>query len=204
MRKHYLLGITVLGLLLLSLISVNAITTSEREISFGTVDESEIDEYQDILDSNYKDREIGRINKEVIDGSIKVKDPTKNKDAYTLAANSGYIELNTSRGQTTRHFYNTSTDEYTFSSDYLVIEPGVIEGTNWVTIDEFPNRVVVRMTDGTVHKLASQAEIDGFFASSDNSTIWAVGLETFTGMMGFYLNIQDTVKGHGQYLYWPR
>ncbi|MHA1168588.1 MAG: hypothetical protein ACTSP4_14765 [Candidatus Hodarchaeales archaeon] len=40
--------------------------------------------------------------------------------------------------------------------------------------------------------------------SIDNNTIWAIGIESSEGVMGFYTNFADTVNAHGQQVNWSR
>ncbi len=80
----------------------------------------------------------------------------------------------------------------------------MIEGTNWVTVDEYPHRFVVRLQNGTIRFFKTASAISAYLNLIDRTTLWFVGFESFSGMMGFYLNLQDQVQAHGQYLYWPR
>jgi hypothetical protein len=74
----------------------------------------------------------------------------------------------------------------------------------WVTAEEYPYRFILRLRNGEIFFFETALEISEFLNTIDRTSIWAVGFESFAGVMGFYLNFQDTVNGHGQYLYWPR
>ncbi|MFX0066388.1 MAG: hypothetical protein ACFFC7_29870 [Candidatus Hermodarchaeota archaeon] len=139
----------------------------------------------------------------------KIKDPTGKTSGYLLEDYSEDVfELMGSRGQTYRHFYNKDTGEYTYQSDILVQKNvnwvDAEEYPGWVTAEEYPSRFILRMRNGELHFFETASEITDFLTTLDHTSLWAVGFETFDGVMGFYLNFQDTVNGHGQYLYWPR
>jgi hypothetical protein len=135
----------------------------------------------------------------------KIKDPTGKTEGYLLADYSeNTFELIGSRGQTFRHFYNKTSKAYTYQSDTLVQKEGVLEETVWVTAEEYPHRFLLWLQNGEVYFFDTASEITNFLNTIDRATIWAVGFESFSGVMGFYLNFQDTVNGHAQYLYWPR
>ncbi|MHA2297395.1 MAG: hypothetical protein ACXADA_15305, partial [Candidatus Hodarchaeales archaeon] len=133
-----------------------------------------------------------------------IRDPTGQTDGYTISKDeTGIIELKGSRGQTYQHFYNTETRKYQYQSNVLVQKAGVVDGSSWVTFEEYPIRFVVRTTDGKNHFLELD-EIDNLFTTIDNSTIWSVGIESFNGLSGFYVNSDDETWGHGQAIYYPR
>lgn len=133
-----------------------------------------------------------------------IDDPTNQTDGYYIPVGSGYQELNASRGQTNRHFYNETSGGYTFNSDLLVNKTGVIDETDWVTPEEYPYNFVFRLTNGSTYFFTTPEETMDFYSSIDNSTIWGVGYESFEGLMAFYLNFEDTDWGHGQYIWYPR
>lgn len=115
-----------------------------------------------------------------------------------------FIEDYSMRGQTYRHWYKESSGEYKYSSDYLVHKPDIIDGTDWVTKSEYPSRFIIRLTDSSIRTFETPEDTNNYISLIDNSTIWAVGYESFAGVMGFYLNFADLDWGHGQYVYWPR
>lgn len=115
-----------------------------------------------------------------------------------------FVEDYSKRGQTYRHWYNESSGEYRYSSDYLVYKTGVATGSDWVTLEEYPNRFIIRLTDGSIRTFETPEDISNYISLINNNTIWAVGYESFSGVFGFYLNFADTDWGHAQYLYWPR
>ncbi|MFX0208983.1 MAG: hypothetical protein ACFFDT_23565 [Candidatus Hodarchaeota archaeon] len=132
-------------------------------------------------------------------------DPTGKTEGYFLEDFSeDFFELMGSRGQTSRHFYNKITKGYTFQSDILVQREGVVDGTPWVTVEEYPHKFYVRLQNGEIQFFETALEISTFLKTIDRTTIWSVGFESFTGLMGFYLDFTDTLHGHGQYIYWPR
>ncbi|MHA2224442.1 MAG: CARDB domain-containing protein [Candidatus Hodarchaeales archaeon] len=115
------------------------------------------------------------------------------------------IEVMESRGQTYRHFrYSNSVSKYLYQSDILVQKTGIVEGSNWVTLDEYPIEFIIRLINGTVFSFNSSKGVELFVSELNHSQLWGVGLETYAGVMGFYLDIADQSNGHGQYLYWPR
>ncbi len=113
-------------------------------------------------------------------------------------------ELFNERSQTGRHFYNSTSDTYTFRTDNLVFKQGEVADTDWVTFNEFPIRFIVRLKNGSNYKFQYSNDLDIFFSQIDNDTLWGLAIETFNGMMGFYMDLTDTTWGHGQYLYYPR
>ncbi|MFX0150959.1 MAG: hypothetical protein ACFFAJ_09275, partial [Candidatus Hodarchaeota archaeon] len=165
----------------------------------------------DNLDSNYSSICNFELSKKIDNNQPprKIKDPTGKTSGYILEDYSEDVfELMGSRGQTYRHFYNKATGEYTYQSDILVQKNvnwvGAEEYPGWVTTEEYPSRYILRMRNGELYFFETASEITTFLTTLDRTSIWAVGFETFDGVMGFYLNFQDTVNGHGQYLYWPR
>lgn len=133
-----------------------------------------------------------------------IVDPSNQTDGYYVEVGSGYQELNASRAQTSQHWYNETANNYQYSSGQLVNKTGVIDNTDWVIQEEYPNRFIIRFTNGSIKKYETVDDINNAFDSIDNSTLWAVGYESFSGVMGFYLNFADIDWGHAQYLYWPR
>ncbi|MFX1286797.1 MAG: CARDB domain-containing protein [Promethearchaeota archaeon] len=134
-----------------------------------------------------------------------IRDPTGKTEGYFREDFSeDFFELMGSRGQTSRHFYNKITGIYRYQSDNLVQKEGVYEETVWVTAEEYPHRFILRLRNGEIFFFETALEISEYLNTIDRTSIWAVGFESFAGVLGFYLNFQDTVNGHGQYLYWPR
>ncbi|MHA2032034.1 MAG: hypothetical protein ACW99Q_21905, partial [Candidatus Kariarchaeaceae archaeon] len=133
-----------------------------------------------------------------------IPDPTNQTDGYYILNDAGFVELNSSRGQSYQHYYNTTSGSYTYNSGTLVNKTGIVDGTDWVTAEEYPLRFIVRLTDGSILSSDNLTQITNFFSTLDNSTIWGVGIEGFSGVMAFYLNFQDLDWGHGQYIYYPR
>ena len=138
------------------------------------------------------------------DSHIFIIDPTNQTDGYWIDKNDNYLELNASRGQLSRQFYNVSSGEYTYNSALMVNKTGVIDGTDWVLYNEYPYNFVFRLTNGSTYFFSTPEETTSFYNSIDNSTIWCVGYESFDGLMAFYLNFADTDWGHAQYIYYPR
>ncbi|MFX1286104.1 MAG: hypothetical protein ACFFB5_20840 [Promethearchaeota archaeon] len=134
-----------------------------------------------------------------------IRDPTGKTEGYFLEDFSeDFFELMASRGRTYRHFYNKATGNYTYQSDNLVQKEGVFEETDWVTAEEYPHRFLLRLRNGEIYFFETASEITTCLHQINKTKIWAVGFESFSGVMGFYLNFQDLVNGHAQYLYWPR
>jgi hypothetical protein len=133
-----------------------------------------------------------------------VEDPTNQTQGYYLEKGSGLQELNRSRGQTSRHFYNTSSNEYTFQSDYLANKTNIVSNTDWVTSEEYPTRFIIRLTNGSIFFSSNLSQVNSLFEKIDNTTIWAVGVESFKGILGFYMDFSDNDWGHSQYVFWPR
>lgn len=115
-----------------------------------------------------------------------------------------FSEVIARRTQTSQHYYNPALNTYKFKSNTLVYKENVIEGTNWVTFEEYPLNYILRLRNGSIRTFSTTQEITNYFAVIDNSTLWGLGIESYSGIFGFYLNLQDTFNGHGQYLYYPR
>ncbi|MFX0173136.1 MAG: hypothetical protein ACFE9L_14660 [Candidatus Hodarchaeota archaeon] len=94
--------------------------------------------------------------------------------------------------------------EYTYQSDLLVQKEDIVEGSNWITNDEYPIGFMIRLRNDTLQFFDSPESAEQFLDSIDCSELWGVSVETFTGVFGFYLNFQDLTSGHAQYVYWPR
>jgi len=133
-----------------------------------------------------------------------IEDPTNQTDGYYLAIDVESTELNASRGQTYRHFYNSVNGSYTFSSDSLYNQTDTLSDTDWVLEEEFIFRYIIRLTNGSIYFRETPVEMNTLISSITNSTIWAVGYESLSGVMAFYLNFADTDWGHGQYLWYSR
>ena len=134
-----------------------------------------------------------------------VEDPTNQTEGYYIPIGVEYSELNSSRGQTFQHFYNNSDQTYTYNSNEFVNKTGVIDGTDWVSFEEYPNKFIIRLTNGSIYKRDTPNEMNLLIELiGDNSTIWAVGYESYAGVMAFYLNFADLDWGHAQYLWYPR
>ncbi|MFX0051675.1 MAG: hypothetical protein ACFFAJ_02565 [Candidatus Hodarchaeota archaeon] len=126
-------------------------------------------------------------------------DPTGKTEGYILEEFSDdFFELMGSRDQSSRHFYNKRTGAYTYQSDHLVQKEGVFEETAWVTAQEYPYRFILRLRNGTMQFFEEASDISTYLNTIERDSIWAVGFESFAGVMGFYLNLQDSVHGHGQ------
>jgi hypothetical protein len=142
---------------------------------------------------------------ELLDSPTIISDPTGNTPGYNLSNYpNGFFELQGSRGQYSRHFYNKTSGKYAYQSDALVQKAGVFEDTVWVTEGEYPHRFMLRLQNGNTYLFETAVGITTFMKTIDRTSIWAVGFESFAGIMGFYLDSQDTKNGHGQYVYWPR
>lgn len=121
-----------------------------------------------------------------------------------LSAGDQFVELIDRRNQKGRHFFNTLSDTFRFQSDELVFKENQVAGTDWVTFSEYPIRFIIRLKNGSNYKFQDTNDITTFFSQIDNNTLWGLGVESFNGMMGFYLDLTDVNWGHGQYLYYPR
>jgi len=89
-----------------------------------------------------------------------IRDPTGKTAGYPLEDHSEDVfELIGSRGQTSRHFYNKATGNYTYQSANLVQKEGVFEETNWVTAKESPHRFLLRLQNGEIHFFETASEI---------------------------------------------
>lgn len=135
---------------------------------------------------------------------IWIDDPTNQTEGYWIAKDLTYVELNSSRGQTYRHFYNLSSNTYTFRSDYLVQKEDVKSDTDWVIYEEYPLEFIARLTNGSIYRSANITQIKQFFSSIDNTTLWGVGIDSFEGVLGFFSDFSNEDWGHMQYLYYPR
>ncbi len=133
-----------------------------------------------------------------------IPDPTGRTVGYTIENTSERLELTASRGMTNRHWYHPQTNQYQYTSDTLVNQPGIIEDSDWVTEEEYPHRFIIRLRNSSIYFFESPDSIPVFLSQIENSTLWGVGYESFNGVMAFYLNFQDTEWGHAQYLYYPR
>jgi len=141
-----------------------------------------------------------------------VPDPTNQTEGYYFPIGSVNIPLNASRGQTSLHEFVGQEDNgthinniYNYNSSELVNKTGVIPDTDWVTRNEYPNRFVIRLTNGSIFTRETPAEMNTLISDiGDNSTIWAVGYESFEGLLAFYLNFADVDWGQGQYIWYPR
>jgi len=121
------------------------------------------------------------------------------KPPFLKILSNGYYEVMNKRTQTSRHFYNETNGLYTYMSDELVQYQN-----EWITFSEYPIRYILRLRNSTIKTFDSATGISDYIALIDNSTIWGIGIESFNGVLGFYLNFQDVTNGHGQYLYYPR
>jgi len=131
-----------------------------------------------------------------------VPDPTGQTDGYNREDLSGeFVELMGSRGKSYRHFYNKTSGSYLFQSDLLAYKENVYEETPWLTKDEYPALYHIRTIDGQIKTFSSSDDANFYLDSMEKNQIWAVTLEHFDGMFGFFLAAQE---GHGQYFYWPR
>lgn len=136
--------------------------------------------------------------------SLWVIDPINNTNLLQLNVSDGeYQELFESRAQTYHHFYNLSTGEYTFKNGYNVFKEEVLSRTNWISQKKYPVRFVVRSKSGEII-FCNSTELINLFSSYDNSSLWGVGIEGFGGVLGMYMNFDDSINGNGQYLYYPR
>ncbi|MHA2095148.1 MAG: hypothetical protein ACW98F_11020, partial [Candidatus Hodarchaeales archaeon] len=136
--------------------------------------------------------------------TVETQDELSTKPPINLSQE-GTVELMGSRGQTYRHFkYPNITNRYLYQSDILVQKSEIVEGSNWVTFEEYPLEFVVYLLNGSVIFFDTSDTVTQFIRSIDSSELWGVGLETYAGIMGFYLNFADLENGHGQYMYWPR
>ena len=133
---------------------------------------------------------------------ITIDDPTGQLENYTIDETAGMIELNSSRGQSYRHFYNTTSYRYHYESDILVIKPDVIDGTDWVTLDEFPITFFIRTANNKTLYASTPNEAATILSNQENITL--VGIESFIGSAAFYINSQDNDWGHGQTVFYPR
>lgn len=133
---------------------------------------------------------------------ITIEDPTGMIDNYTLDESAGLVELNSSRGQTYRHYYNTTSQSYNYESDCLVNKTGVIAGTDWITQEEYPVTFFIRNTANETFYASSSIEATTIFATQEN--LYCVGIETFTGATAFYINENEEDWGHGQTIFYPR
>ena len=133
---------------------------------------------------------------------LTIDDPTGQIEGYSINQLSGLIELNSSRGQSYRHYYNTSNQKYAFESDSLVIKPDVIDGTDWVTFDEFPISFFIRTNTNETIYASTPAEASTILAGQEQ--VYCVGIETFVGSSAFYINPLDNDWAHGQTVFYPR
>jgi len=129
-------------------------------------------------------------------------DPTSANSIWLNYSDGMFQELYGARGQTYRHYYDLETQTYTFKSDLAVNKPGVLSKTDWVVSDEFPNRFILRLTNGSIY-FCKISEIISLLSQIDNTTLWGCGIESYNGVMAFYLNF-EAINGHGQYLWYPR
>jgi hypothetical protein len=115
-----------------------------------------------------------------------------------------FIEVLNKRTQFSRHFYNASSNTFRYLSDQLVYQKNIIQDTNWVTLQEFPIKFLIRLTNSSIYKFSDISDITNFFTQITNNSLWGIGIETYNGLMGFYTDFSDSDWGHGQYLYYPR
>jgi hypothetical protein len=116
----------------------------------------------------------------------------------------GYTEVMGRRTQSSRHFFNPTNNTYKYMSANLVYKENIVSGTNWVALEEYPIRYIIRLRNTTLKTFESGIELSNYIDQIDNSSIWAIGINTFNGVMAFYLNTQDPINGHAQLLYYPR
>lgn len=115
-----------------------------------------------------------------------------------------YQEDFSKRTRTSKHFYNITGNNYHYQSANHVYKSGVVSGTNWIDSSEYQVRFIIRLRDGTVNEFINRALLFDYLGTITNDSIWFLGIETFSGLLGFYLNYQDTSNGNGQYAYFPR
>lgn len=116
----------------------------------------------------------------------------------------GLIELMEKRSPIARHFYNSTSNSYKYMSDELVYKENVVSGSNWITLEEYPIRYIIRLRNGSLEAFNSGIQLSNYIDQIDNSSMWFIGIETFGGVLGYYLNSQDSINGHAQALYYPR
>ncbi len=133
----------------------------------------------------------------------KIDDPTGMTSGYSINTNSNSVfELIRSRSQFSRHFYNQTSGKYRYQSDNLVYKTGVINGTSWLTSKEYPYRFLIRHTNEKILYSKSPNEAKTYLANISLGEIAFVGVESFSGLMGFSLDLDGS--GDGEYQYWPR
>jgi len=118
-------------------------------------------------------------------------------DGFWFPLSETYVEV--SRGNYGQHFYNRTEGTYTFKNTDMFYTDN-----QWLSIDEYPNRFILRLVNGSLYFRYTPEEMNTLISQIDNSTIWAVGYESYAGVMAFYLNFADTDWGHGQYIWYPR
>lgn len=134
-----------------------------------------------------------------------IADPTGQTEGYSIESlKENFPELLASRGQTYRHFYNTTAETFTYQSDLLAYKEGIIPETPWITGNEYIITFILQLVDGQQFSFETANEINSVLKNIEFSKIWVIGCESFDGILGFYFNEQDTQFGHGQYVYWPR
>ncbi len=149
--------------------------------------------------------EKNNLNNQNNDSSLTILDPTGITAGYKVEENSTEIfELRGSRSQTAQHFYNPQTKRYTYRSAQLVQKTGVYEDTVWVTAGEYPTNFFLRLQNDELLFFENTIEIETYLSTIDKTTINMMGVESYSGAMGFAVNLEDNTAGHGQYLYWPR
>ncbi|MFW9990915.1 MAG: hypothetical protein ACFFD4_02525 [Candidatus Odinarchaeota archaeon] len=132
-----------------------------------------------------------------------ITDPVNETRSYNLTGINGLVELNASRGQLSKHYYNTTSRMYRFESSYHVIKEGLKDDTGWVTPEEYPEQFIIRLLNGSIYRFDTANQIEQFFSHVANNTVWGVGVETSRGILGFYTDINSQTAS-AQYIWYPR
>ena len=73
-----------------------------------------------------------------------------------------------------------------------------------MTAEEYPTNFFLQLKNGGVLFFENTTEIETYLPTLDKTTINMMGVESYSGAMGFALNLENATSDHGQYLYWPR
>lgn len=166
----------------------------------GSEQQSSIFEFESMPNNEEPEKSPNQQNK-----GASVSDSEVSNQKINKIQSTEFNEILSQRSQTARHFYNESNDTYRFVSDQLVQSAGIHVETDWVTFDEYPIRFVLRLTNGTTFRLENLTEFNALWNDPlVNNSIFGIGIESFNGILGFYLDFSDSDWGHGQYLYYPR
>ncbi len=177
-------------LILFSLI-FGLFTNYESDISFFEISENSMTENPEI--SRAENTENSRT--EILDSKILSGNAISSLE---------FIEKMELRTQNSRYYYNESSNSYRFVSDSLVQKSGIFPGTDWITSEEYPIEYIIVLRNKSVFSYEDINLAKAAMAGLANTSIYLIGIESYSGLLGFFLDSGNTTEAHSQYVYFPR